>query len=212
MAACRASTPASLVAAVPPVCHRQAHLARGLDVETVRTLLDGCGGAHGVGLRDRAILSLMVRLGLRAGEVARLRLDDIDWRRGEVVVRGKKDRRERLPLPVDVGEAVVAYLRTERPRSQYRQVFLAACAPYAGMRSSAICTMVRRTCRRSGLVEVGAHRLRHTAATGMLQAGASLAEIAEVLRHRSLQTTATYAKIDRRMLASVAMPWPGTRP
>jgi integrase/recombinase XerD len=204
-------TPASLVASVPAVCRRQPHLARGLDADTVRALLAGCDRAR-LGLRDRAILTLMVRLGLRAGEVARLRLDDIDWHRGEVVVRGKGDRQERLPLPVDVGEALVAYLRTERPLSQDRCVFLVACAPYGGMRSSAICTMVRRTCRRSGLAEVGAHRLRHSAATGMLQAGASLAEIAEVLRHRSLQTTATYAKVDRRLLASLAMPWPQARP
>lgn len=205
-------TPTSLVPAVPAVCRRQAHLARGLDAETVCALLAGCDRAHSIGLRDHAILTLMVRLGLRAGEVARLRLDDIDWRSGEVVVRGKADRHERLPLPVDVGEALVAYLRAERQRSQDRCVFVVAHAPHEGMRSSAICTMVRRACRRSGLTEAGAHRLRHSAATGMLHAGASLAEVAEVLRHRSLQTTATYAKVDRRLLASVAMPWPGALP
>jgi integrase len=205
-------TPASLVAAVPPVCRRQAHPARGLDAGAVRALLAGCDRARGVVLRDRAIVALMVRLGLRAGEVARLCLDDIDWRRGEVVVRGKGDRQERLPLPVDVGESLVAYLRAERPPSRDRCVFLAACAPYEGMRSSAICTMVRRACRRCGLPEAGAHRLRHTAATEMLRAGASLAEIAEVLRHHSLQSTATYAKVDRQLLAGVALPWPGAQP
>ena len=151
----------------------------------------------------------MARLGLRAGEVARLGLDDIDWHRGELVIRGKANRHERLPLPVDVGEALVAYLRTDRHHAQGRALFVGARAPFEGLRSSAVCTLVRHACRRAGLQAVGAHRLRHTAATGMLQAGASLAQVAQVLRHRSLGTTAIYAKVDRRLLASLALPWPG---
>lgn len=202
-------TPGSLAAAVPAVRGHQASLPRGLDSETVQTLLAGCDRGRGAGLRDYAILTLMARLALRAGEVARLRLDDIDWHHGELVVRGKADRHERLPLPVDVGEALVDYLRTDRHQRQGRALFVSARAPYEGLRSSAVCTLVRHACRRAGLEVVGAHRLRHTAATGMLQAGASLAQVAQVLRHRSLGTTAIYAKVDRRLLASLALPWPG---
>jgi integrase/recombinase XerD len=202
-------TPTSLAAAVPPVCDHQPSLPRGLGVEAVEALLAGCDRGRGVGLRDFAILTLMARLGLRAGEVARLGLDDIDWHRGELVIRGKANRHERLPLPVDVGEALVAYLRTDRHHAQGRALFVGARAPFEGLRSSAVCTLVRHACRRAGLQAVGAHRLRHTAATGMLQAGASLAQVAQVLRHRSLGTTAIYAKVDRRQLASLALPWPG---
>ena len=202
-------TPGSLAAAVPAVRGHQASLPRGLDREAVHGLLASCDRGRGVGLRDYAILTLMARLGLRAGEVARLCLDDIDWHHGELVIRGKANRHERLPLPVDVGEALVAHLRTDRHQGRGRALFVGASAPYEDLRSTAVCALVRRACRRAGLEAVGAHRLRHTAATGMLQAGASLAQVAQVLRHRSLGTTAIYAKVDRRVLAALALPWPG---
>jgi len=153
-------------------------------------------------------LLLLARLGLRGGEVAAMRLDDVDWRHGEVLVRGKGGRHDRLPLPSDVGGALVEYLRF-RPRAASRALFVRALAPVGPMTSGAVCNVVNAACRRSGLPVVGAHRLRHTAATEMLRAGASLPEIAQVLRHRQLKTTAIYAKVDRGALRSLGLPWPG---
>ena len=164
-------------------------------------------GARLVGRRDYAILLLLSRLGLRAGEVAGLRLDDVDWRRGELLVRGKGGRHDVLPLPVDVGEAVVSYLR-RRPRCECRELFLRVTAPRQGLNRSTIGWVVRAACDRAGLARVGAHRLRHTAATGMLRQGASLGEIGQVLRHREQKTTAIYAKVDRIALGGLVRPWP----
>jgi site-specific recombinase XerD len=149
-----------------------------------------------------------MRLGLRAVEVARLRLDDLDWRRGEVVIRGKGRRDERLPLPTDVGEAMVAYLRHDRPTVTERSFFMNVRVPYSPMTAEAVKAVVTRAAGRAGLRQVSAHRLRHTAATDMIQAQASLAEVGQVLRHRSASTTAIYAKVDRGRLRELAMAWP----
>ncbi len=163
-----------------------------------------------VGRRDLAVLLLLARLGLRAGEVAAARLDDIDWRAGELTVHGKAHREDRLPLPVDVGEAVVAYLRV-RPGGEHRALFLCAHAPFEPISGSVVATIVRRACRRAGVPEVGPHRLRHTAASEMLRARCSLEEIAQMLRHRQLESTAHYARVDRDSLRALALPWPGGR-
>ena len=163
-----------------------------------------------VGRRDFAILLLLSRLGLRAGEVAGLQLDDVDWRRGLLLIRGKGGRYDELPLPDDVGQALVSYLR-RRPRCQSRAVFVRVTAPRRELNRSTIGWVVRAACDRAGLPRVGAHRLRHTAATEMLRRGASLAEIGEVLRHREQKTTAIYAKVDRTALRPLARPWPTTR-
>jgi integrase len=164
-----------------------------------------------IGRRDRAILVLLVRMGLRSGEVAALVLDDIDWHAGEITVsNGKRGRRERLPLPVDVGQALVDYLRDGRPaNAQTRHVFVRALAPPRGLSSGGVAEVVRVAGVRAGIGEIGPHRLRHTAASQMLQAGAPLAEIGEVLRHRLTRTTAIYAKVDHRALRELARPWPG---
>lgn len=204
-------TPVSLVWAVPAVAGRRGGaLPRGLEPATVARLLASCDRRRTVGRRDYAILLLLVRLGLRAGEVAALRLEDVDWRRGEVLIRGKGDRQERLPLPADVGEALAGYLRRRRPRDGSRALFVRVIAPRGrALRASAVCAVVHDACVRAGIAPVGAHRLRHTAATGMLRAGGSLPEIAEVLRHRRLETTAIYAKVDRAALRALAQHWPG---
>lgn len=158
--------------------------------------------------RDRAVLLLLMRLGLRAVEVARLRLDDLDWRRGEVVIRGKGRRDERLPLPTDVGEAVVAYLRHDRPVVADRSLFVNVRVPYSPMTATAVQHVVVTAAGRAGLVNVSAHRLRHTVATQVLHAQAPLAEVGQLLRHRSAVTTAIYAKVDRSRLSELAMAWP----
>jgi integrase/recombinase XerD len=199
---------APLVWAVPSVADlRDRTLPRGLDPGAVKKLLASCDRRRLVGRRDFAILLLLSRLGLRAGEVAGLRLDDVDWRRGELLVRGKGGRHDVLPLPVDVGGAVVSYLR-RRPRCGCRELFLRVTAPRQGLNRSTIGWVVRAACDRAGLARVGAHRLRHTAATGMLRQGASLGEIGQVLRHREQKTTALYAKVDRIALGGLVRPWP----
>jgi integrase/recombinase XerD len=151
---------------------------------------------------------LMLRLGLRAGEVAALRLEDLDWRAGQVTVHGKGGRMDQLPLPVDVGEAIAGYLRRGRPRTAAREVFLRVRPPRAGLTRSGVTNIVLDAARRAGLGAVRAHRLRHTAAGDMLRAGAPLAEIGQVLRHRSLASTAAYARVDVERLRTIARPWP----
>jgi integrase/recombinase XerD len=162
--------------------------------------------------RDYAILLLLARLGLRRGEVARLRLDDIDWRAGELTVVGKGDRAERLPLPAGPGEAIAAWLVDGRPECATRSVFTTLRPPGRPLSSGAIGHIVGSACTAAGLDRIGAHRLRHTLATEMLQAGASLSEVAQVLRHRSSRSTAIYAKVDEVALRPLARPWPGTAP
>jgi integrase/recombinase XerD len=197
-----------LVWAVPAVADlRDRTLPRGLEPAAVKRLLASCDRRRTIGRRDYAILLLLARLGLRAGEVAAITLDDVDWRAGLLLVHGKGRREDLLPLPVDVGEAIVSYLR-RRPRCETRAVFLCMTAPVRGVDRCTVAWAVRAACDRVGLPRVGAHRLRHTAATEMLRHGASLAEIAQVLRHREPKTTAIYAKIDRAALRALARPWP----
>jgi integrase len=162
-----------------------------------------------LGRRDFAVITLLSRLGLRAGEVAALQLQDVDWRSGELLVRGKGGRRERLPLPTDAGDALAGWLARGRPRCECVFVFTRVRAPLGGLSSGGVSAIVQRACRRAGLPVVGAHRLRHTAATEMLRAGGSLTEVGQVLRHRSRDVTSIYAKVDRVALSGVVMPWPG---
>ena len=187
-----------------------AGLPRGLAPAQVAALFASCDRATPIGRRDYAILVLLVRLGLRAAEAAGLQLEDIDWRAGEIVVRGKGHTEERLPLPADVGDALAAYLRHDRPRRPEREVFLRASAPLRGLAPQGLSEVVRAASERSGLGSFGAHRLRHTAGTQMLRAGASLTEVAQVLRHRRVATTAMYAKVDHQALRTLAPPWPGS--
>lgn len=164
------------------------------------------------GRRDYAILLLLARLGLRRGEVAGLRLDDIDWRAGELTVVGKGNRIERLPLPVQPGEAIAAWLTDGRPQCQTRSLFTTMQPPGLALSAGAIGHIVRSACRTAGIAQIGAHRLRHTLATDMLRAGASLPEVGQVLRHRSVMSTALYAKVDEVALRPLARPWAGTSP
>ncbi len=164
------------------------------------------------GRRDYAILLLLARLGLRRGEVAGLRLDDIGWRAGELTVSGKGNRIERLPLPVQPGEAIAAWLSDGRPPCQTRSLFTTLRPPGLPLTSGAIGHVVRSACRTAGIAQIGAHRLRHTLATAMLRAGASLPEVGQVLRHHSVMSTAIYAKVDEVALRPLARPWAGTSP
>jgi site-specific recombinase XerD len=196
-------------AALPVTGRRRSSLPRGIAKADARALLDSCDRRSALGRRDYAMLVTLLRLGLRAGEVARLRLDDIDWRAGELVVRGKGARQDRLPLPAEVGRAIACYLRRGRPASGRREVFLQARAPFRPIAPGTVSSTVRRACRRAGMTEVGAHRLRHTVACEMVAAGVPLADIAQVLRHHSLQTTALYGRVDLDRLRALAAPWPG---
>lgn len=202
--------PVPLAAAVPAVAGwRLASLPRGLDPAVVQRLLDSCNRDTVVGRRDYAILTMLARLGLRGAEVAGLRLDDLDWHGGEITVRGKGNRIDRLPMPFDVGEALVDYLTKDRPACDAATVFCTIYAPHHRLSTAAIRLTMRRACHRVGLPPVGAHRLRHTLATEMLRAGASLPEVGQVLRHRSLLSTSIYAKVDDNALRVLARPWPG---
>jgi integrase/recombinase XerD len=151
---------------------------------------------------------VLARLGLRAGELTALELGDVDWRGGEVIVRGKGGRQERLPLSVDVGRAVVAYLQHGRTATESRHLFLSVRAPHRPLTSSSVFAIVVGAAHKAGLPPLGPHRLRHTAATEMLRAGAPLSEIGQLLRHRSSLSTAIYAKVDRDALRQLARPWP----
>ena len=187
-----------------------AALPRGIAPEQLSAMLTSCDRTKARGKRDYAIMVLLSRLGLRAAEVAALRLDDIDWRAGEITVRGKGRTEERLPLPSDVGAAVADYLRHSRPFCSHpREVFIRLVAPRRGLAPQGVSEVVRTASERAGVGSFGAHRLRHTAGTEMLRAGAPLTEVAQVLRHRREATTAIYAKVDHLALRGLAMPWPG---
>ena len=201
-----------LTGAVPSVARWSgAGLPRGLTSKQVAALLASCDRQQALGRRNYAILVLLVRLGLRAGEVSALRLDDIDWRAGQIVVRGKGRTEDRLPVPPDVGAAIASYLQQGRPRRPEREVFLRVCAPLRGLSPDGVGEVVRTASERAGLGSFGSHRLRHTAATQMLRAGASLPEVAQVLRHRTVATTTIYAKVDHLALRGLAAPWPGSQ-
>jgi integrase/recombinase XerD len=197
--------------AVPRVARwKLAGLPKALTAGQVSALLATCDRGSVVGRRDLAILTVLSRLGLRAGEVAGLRLGDIDWRRAEITVSGKGSRCERLPLPADVGEVIVSYLTGARPTAEVRELFVCVRAPYQAMTRGAVTNVVATAARRAGLGTVHAHRLRHSAATAMLGAGGSLREIGQVLRHRHALTTTIYAKVDVDALRTVARAWPGS--
>ncbi|TVZ00156.1 integrase [Trebonia kvetii] len=203
-------TAANLSGAVPPVGGwRFASVPLTMGPGEVQRLLEHTPRQEPGGVRDYAILMLVARLGLRSVEVARLLLDDVDWRRGEIIVRGKGRREDRLPLPADVGEALVAYLSGARPGARSRHMFLTCKAPRGPIRADLVGDVVERACLRAGLPRVGPHRLRHALAADMLRRGAGLTAIGQVLRHQDLGTTALYAKVDFTALRAVAQPWPG---
>lgn len=204
-----------LAACVPRVADwRLATIPKYPTPEEVDRLLHACDEHTSVGRRDHAILLLLGHLGLRAGEVVALELDDIHWRAGEITVRGSKRLpHDRLPLLADVGEALATYVHRDRPRHPTRRVFLCTKAPRRGFAGpSTVSTIVRRALARAGLCPAikGAHLLRHSLATRMLRHGASLSEIGQVLRHRAVNTTEIYAKVDLAGLRALAQPWPGT--
>ncbi|MDI3403174.1 site-specific integrase [Streptomyces cavernicola] len=207
----RGHTPMRLGTAVPPVGGwRLAAIPPTMAPSDIQRLLDHCPREDAVGIRDYAILMLLARLGLRSIEVARLQLDDIDWRLGEIAIRGKGRREDRLPLPSDVGQALVAYLHESRPRSSTRRIFVTCRAPRGPIRADLVGDVVERACLRAGLPTVGPHRLRHALAGEMLRQGSGLTAISQVLRHQDLATTALYAKVDFIALRAVAQPWPET--
>lgn len=196
---------------VPGVAgHRLGTLPRFLDAETASALLDSCDRTRASGLRDFAIMTLMVRLGLRAIEVKSMQLGDIAWNSGDLLVRGKGGRNERMPLPNDVGEAVAGYLVSGRPTSTSRSVFLATNAPFEPMSRNAVVFVPRSASRRLGVPVIGGHRLRHTVGTALLREGSSLQEVGQVLRQSSEAVTAVYAKVDEATLRLVVRPWPET--
>lgn len=204
-------TPLRLGTAVPPVGGwRLAALPPpAMTATDVQRLLDSCDRSSAVGVRDFAIMMLVARLGLRSVEVARLELGDVDWRAGELIVRGKGRRQDRLPLPAEVGEALVAHLSSGRVPEGARHLFLTLRAPRGPIRADLVGDVVERACKRAGLSVVGPHRLRHALACELLRHGAGLVAISQVLRHQDLATTALYAKVDLGALRQVAQPWPG---
>lgn len=205
----RGFTDLPLTDCVPSVAKwRDAGIPKVLPRPDVERLLESCERSSLSGARDFAILVLLARLGLRTVEVSRLELDDLHWRAGEIDVDGKGHRRDRMPLPSDVGEALVGYLSL-RDRRDVRRMFLTLHAPIRPIEPPGVGTVVREACRRVGLQPVGAHRLRHALASELLREGASLIDISQVLRHKDLATTAIYAKVDLAALRQVAQPWPG---
>ena len=202
-----------LAAAVRTIANwSMASIPRSLPPDQVELVLAHCNRQTAIGRRDYAILLLLARLGLRAGEVAALRLEDIDWQAGRLTVRGKGSQWSQLPLPAEVGEAIAAYLQDGRPRATSRFLFLRGRAPVVSFKSQqAVGSVVKHALARAGIdaPHKGAHQFRHTLATQMLGQGSSLAEIGELLRHRSPQTTAIYAKVDFATLRTLALPWPG---
>jgi site-specific recombinase XerD len=193
-----------------PARWSQTTLPKHLPPEDVEKLIASCDVSSATGLRDRAIMLLLARLGVRAGDVLALRLADIDWRRASFRVVGKGRRESWLPLPQDIGDAILAYLERGRPRIDDDHVFLTVRAPWRDItNNSSIAQLVERAIQRAGVhaPSFGSHLLRHSAATAMLREGASLDGIASILRHRSIQTTTVYARVDQRLLGQVAQPW-----
>jgi len=177
-------------------------------VDVLAPLLAACDRSTQLGLRDQAVLLLMARLGLRSAEIAALRLEDLDWRNGEVVIHGKGGRVDRLPLSADVGAALVAYLRDGRRPSRLRQVFLRTIGPDEAMSRQSVVMVPRRVSCRAGIPMVAAHQLRHRAACLVLADGGNLTEVAQLLRHEAEATAVIYAKVDLTALSAAARPWP----
>lgn len=196
--------------AIPTVPQwRLSALPRYISMAEVERVIASCEITTPMGIRDRAVLLLLARLGLRAGDISGMRLDDIDWSEGTLRVRGKGRREVRLPLPQDAGDAIVDYLRDARPPAACEQIFLRTVAPFRPLVSASVSSIVSLALRRANIGHApsrGAHLLRHSAATSMLRAGATLDVIGTVLRHRSVDTTAHYAKVDVDMLLRVAQP------
>jgi site-specific recombinase XerD len=202
--------PHLLVGAVPagrghPGRHGVPRAAAARDIQAV---LDSCDRQSAIGRRDYAIVLSLTRLALRGGEVAKIRLQDIDWHAGQVAIRGKGSRLDMIPLPADVGEAWAEYLLTARPRTTAATLFVTAKAPFTGLAVSSITLVLARACARAGVARFGPHRVRHAAACGLLQAGASMEEIGQLLRHAQQRTTAIYAKVDQQRLSPLAKPCP----
>lgn len=199
-------------AALSATGRRASTLPLGISKPDVDALLASCDRRRAEGRRDYAILLTLARLGLRASEVAVMSLDDIDWRAGVVVVHGKGRRVDSLPLIDDVGGAIAGYLQRGRPKTELREVFLRLLAPAGPLSRGGVSSVVRRACSRTGVTPVGAHRLRHTLACGMVAAGVPLPEISQVLRHRSIASTSNYARVDIEALRNLAQPWPVDAP
>jgi integrase len=197
-------------AALAVTGRRTTMLPRGLEPGTAEALLAACDRDEPMGRRDYAVIVLLARLGLRAGEAARLRLDDIRWRAGEIGIRGKGGQYDVLPLPADAGAAIAAWLRDGRPPAAFREVFTTVFAPTRPLTREAVADLVRRTCKRAGLEPFGPHRLRHSAACAMIGAKVPMASIAQAMRHRSQGVTAIYARAGIDRLRPLARPWPGT--
>jgi site-specific recombinase XerD len=210
----RGLSPIALAGCVPSIRQwKLAGLPTYLSPAQVQKILDGCDRTTALGQRDYAILMMLARLGLRASEVATLTLDDINWRSGEMLVHAKGRQRARMPLPADVGAAVVAYLRDGRPTSSCRRLFLRSLAPNVGFASGCAITMIAKTALEHtgirGYAHQGAHIFRHSLATELLRSGATLSEIGQLLRHESPDTTRIYAKVDIEALRALSLPWPG---
>lgn len=204
----------SLAGCVPSIrVWKFANLPTYLSAEQVQKVLDGCDRASAIGRRDYAILMMLAKLGLRANEVATLTLDDIDWRSGEMHIHAKGRQRAPMPIPPDVGAAVVAYLRDSRPNTSCRRLFLRTLAPRIGFASSCAITMIAKIAIKRvgihGFAHQGAHLFRHSLATQLLRSGATLSEIGQLLRHTSHDTTRIYAKVDIDVLRTLSLPWPG---
>ena len=201
-------------ASIPIRAHQPSLLPIGITRQQTTALLAACDRDTVVGRRDYAVILLLARLGLRATEVARLHLDDIDWHHGEITVRGKGHRDERMPLPAEVGEALVDYLMRSRPTGapEVRTVFLAARAPRRPMNRVTVSSMIGRVCQHADIEPIGAHLLRHTLGEAMIRAEVPLSAIAQVLRHHDPLTTTNYARVDVERLRGIARPWPGETP
>lgn len=205
--------PTRLSGAVPAGRGRPRNLARQrAGGEQVRSVLAGCDRGSAVGRRDYAVLLMLARLAVRGGEVARLELADIDWRAGELTVRGKGGRVDVLPLPADVGAAIADYLLHARPATAARNVFITVKAPFTGLATASVTVLVGAACARAGVSRFGPHGMRHAAACDLLAAGASMEEIGQLLRHAQQRTTAIYARLDQARLAGLARPCPQGAP
>lgn len=204
-------TDQDLSAAALPVTGRHCSpLPQDIPTADAKALLDSCDRRSSQGRRDYAVLMVLLRLGLRAGEVAALKLDDIDWRAAEITVAGKGGRHDRLPLSAEVGEAIAGYLTRGRPKGTAdRHVFLRAIAPTGPIGRGGVGSLVRRACVRAGIEPVGPHRLRHTVACHMVADGAPLTEVGQLLRHHSTTSSAIYGRVDVEALRGLARPWPG---
>lgn len=200
-----------LAKVLPKISGHRPPPPEGLSEDDAQRMLDGCNQASDVGLRDHTILMVLSRLGLRRGEVANLRVDDINWRNAEITIHGKGNRHGLLPMPTDVGAALVDYLQHGHRRVPQgcRAVFVNVRAPEAAMTPAGISDVVTRAAQRVGLPTIGAHRFRHGTATRLVGRGASWSEIAQVLRHRSMAVTVSYTTVDIELTRQLARPWPG---